>query len=64
MQSAEADAIPAIIESLKKAKGKKNSEHAIEAAYNALDLIATGGQQILDTAVALGYTPPDASLDA
>ena len=64
VQAADADAIPAIIESLKKAKGKKNSEHAIEAAYNALDLVAAGGQNLMDAAVALGYTPPEASLEA
>ena len=64
MQAADADAVPAIIEALKKAKGKKHAEEAIEAAYNALDLITTANPAVLELAVQLGYTPPAGSLEA
>lgn len=63
-QAAASDAIPSVIEALKKAKGKKNADEAIEAAYNTLDLITTGGADLLEAAMALGYTPPSAPLEA
>ena len=50
---------------------KTRSTYGAEGDTLVLDIDPTthpawtgGGQQILDTAVALGYTPPDASLDA
>lgn len=63
-QSADADAIQVIIEALKCAKGKKHAEQAIQAAYDALDLITTGGPALMEAAVSLGYTPPDEALEA